>query len=172
MSDRVEQQRQFVDRWEAFKPPTSGAWEQKRRLAAAMRGVINRLVQSNAPEDQLQHAAIELERYADRLAGHPRLRRGDRDTPAPAEPDVGTFVDQSPITGLANPLAPPISLTPEADWCVVGRVSYDAAFEGLQRARRELARMSGATLPAPPSSPEERALWREGATELVDRVWP
>jgi acyl-coenzyme A thioesterase PaaI-like protein len=130
LSDRVEQQRQFVDRWEAFKPPTSGAWEQKRRLAAAMRGVINRLVQSNAPEDQLRRAAIELERYADRLAGHPRLRRGDRDTPAPAEPDVGTFVDQSPITGLANPLAPPISLTPEADWCVVGRVSYDVAFEG------------------------------------------
>jgi len=130
VSDRVEQQRQFVERWEAFKPPSNGAWEQKRRLATAMRCVINRLVQSNAPEDQLRSAAIGLERYADRLAGHPPLRHGDRDTPAPAEPDVGTFVDQSPITGLANPLAPPITLTPEADWCVVGRVSYDAAYEG------------------------------------------
>lgn len=130
MNDRAEQQRQFVDRWEAFKPPTSGAWEQKRRLATAMRCVINRLVQSDAPEDQLQRAAEGLERYAERLADHPRLRRGDRDTPAPAEPDVGTFVDQSPLTGLANPLAPPITLTPEAEWCVVGRVNYDAAFEG------------------------------------------
>jgi len=130
VSDREEQQRQFVDRWEAFKPPTSGAWEQKRRLATAMRLVINRLVQSNAPESELQRAAEGLERYADRLAGHPRLRRQDRSTPAPAEPDVGTFVDQSPFTGLANPLAPPIRLVEEAEWCVVGNVTYDAAYEG------------------------------------------
>jgi len=130
VSDRAEQQRRFVERWEAFRPPTSGAWEQKRRLATAMRRVIHRLVRSDAPEEQLGQAAERLERYADRLATHPRLRRAGRDSPAPAEPDVGTFVDQSPLTGLANPLAPPITLTPEADWRVVGRVRFDAAFEG------------------------------------------
>jgi acyl-coenzyme A thioesterase PaaI-like protein len=128
--ERSEEQRVFVERWERFKPPTSGAWEQKRRLAAAMRRVIHGLVQNDAPEAELERAAGGLEQYAERLARHPRLRRQDRSTPAPAEPDVGTFVDQSPFTGLANPLAPPIVLVEEAEWCVVGHVRYDAAYEG------------------------------------------
>lgn len=130
MSDREKQQRQFVDRWEAFKPPSSAAWDQKRRLATAMRLVINRLIQSDAPEAELRGAAEGLEAYSERLAHHPRLRRGDRDTPIPPEPDVGTFVDQSPFCGLANPLAPPIELIEDAEWSVVGHVSYDAAYEG------------------------------------------
>ena len=53
----------------------TGAWGQKRRLAAAMRLVIERLVPSNAPEDELRLAAEGLERYADALTAHPRLRR-------------------------------------------------------------------------------------------------
>jgi acyl-coenzyme A thioesterase PaaI-like protein len=130
MSDRAERQREFVDRWEALKPPTSGAWVQKRRLATAMRRVISRMVQSNAPEAELRRAAEALERYSQRLASHPRLRRGDRDSSVPAEPDVGTFVDQSPFLGMANPLSPPISLHEKDEWCVAGRVRYGAAYEG------------------------------------------
>ncbi|MFQ5417463.1 MAG: PaaI family thioesterase [Myxococcota bacterium] len=130
MNDRAERQREFVERWEALLPPTSGAWVQKRRLATAMRRVISRLVQSNAPESELRGAADALERYSTRLATHPRLRREDRDTEAPADPDVGTFVDQSPLTGMANPLAPPIVLQEEDEWRVVGRVRYGAAYEG------------------------------------------
>jgi hypothetical protein len=48
--DRSEHQRQFVERWEALKPPTSGAWLQKRRLAAAMRIVIGRVIYAAAYE--------------------------------------------------------------------------------------------------------------------------
>ena len=130
MSDRMDRQRRFVDRWAAAKPPSSAAWVQKRRLATPMRAVIHRLVQSNAPEDELRRAAERLEQYSERLAHHPRLRRGDRDTPIPPDPDVGTFVDQSPFTGLANPLSPPIELVETAEWAITGHVTYDAAFEG------------------------------------------
>ena len=130
MSERADRQREYVERWQAFLPPTSGAWVQKRRLATAMRRVIRRLVQSNAPEDELRDAADALERYSKRLATHPRLRREDRRTAAPADPEVGTFVDQSPFVGMANPLAPPIVLQEEAEWRVVGRVTYGAAYEG------------------------------------------
>lgn len=130
MSDRAERQREFIERWEAGQPPTSSAWVQKRRLATAMRRVIGRLVQSNAPEEELRQAADALERYSAQLAEHPRLRRGDRRTEMPAEPDVGTFVDQSPFIGMANPLAPPIVLQEDAEWRVVGRVTYGAAYEG------------------------------------------
>ena len=50
-------------------------WEQKRRLASAMRMVIERLVPSDAPEDELRTAADALERYAEQLKKHPRLTR-------------------------------------------------------------------------------------------------
>jgi acyl-coenzyme A thioesterase PaaI-like protein len=130
VNERARRQRAFVERWEAFKPPTSGAWVQKRRLATAMRRVIGRMIESNAPEDELRRAADNMERYSERLATHPRLKRSDRDSDAPAEPDVGTFVDQSPFQGMANPIAPPIHLQEEDEWCVVGRVTYGAAYEG------------------------------------------
>jgi hypothetical protein len=130
VSERRRRQREFVERWEALQPATSGAWIQKRRLATAMRLVIDRLVQSDAPEDELRRAAEGLEKYSQRLAGHPRLRRAHRDSEPTPDPDVGTFVDQSPFVGLANPLAPPISLREEAEWCISGSVTYGAAYEG------------------------------------------
>jgi acyl-coenzyme A thioesterase PaaI-like protein len=130
VSDRAERQREFVERWEAFKPPSSGAWVQKRRLATAMRRVIGRMIESNAPEDELRRAAENMERYAERLARHPRLKRTGRTTEPPVEPDVGTFVDQSPFQGMANPLAPPIVVQEADEWCVEGRVTYGVAYEG------------------------------------------
>jgi len=42
--------------WEGSKEESS-KWVQKRRLADAMRLVIERLVTSNAPEDELRRAA-------------------------------------------------------------------------------------------------------------------
>ncbi|MFQ5417552.1 MAG: hypothetical protein ACE5FL_10950, partial [Myxococcota bacterium] len=85
-----------------------GAWVQKRRLADAMRQVIGRLVQSNAPEEELRTAADALERYADQLASHPRLKRYEGYAESANAGEVGAFFDQSPLIGLANPLAPPI----------------------------------------------------------------
>jgi len=130
MSDRAERQREFMERWEACIPATSPAWEQKRRLATAMRRVISHLVQSNAPESELHQAAEAMERYSERLASHPTLRRAGRDSQSPATPEEITFVDQSPFAGLANPLAPPIRLEEDDAWAVVGYVTYGAAYEG------------------------------------------
>jgi acyl-coenzyme A thioesterase PaaI-like protein len=107
-----------------------GTWVQKRRLAEAMRQVIGRLVRSNAPEDELRRAAEGLERYAEQLAGHERLKRYEGYSESANTGDVGAFVDQSPMIGLANPLAPPIRIEQTGDRCAVGRVSFGAAYEG------------------------------------------
>jgi acyl-coenzyme A thioesterase PaaI-like protein len=107
-----------------------GAWVQKRRLADAMRTVIDRLVQSNAPEDELRAAADALERYAEQLEGHERLRRYEGFGEAANAGDVGAFFDQSPMIGLANPLAPPVRLEDVDDTSAVGRVTFGAAYEG------------------------------------------
>ena len=107
-----------------------GAWVQKRRLAGAMREVIGRLVQSNAPEEELRTAADALERYAAQLAGHPRLKRYEGYAESANAGDVGSFFDQSPMIGLANPLAPPIHIEQTGERSAIGSVSFGAAYEG------------------------------------------
>ena len=55
--------------WSSAHLEATGAWAERRRLAKAMREVIDRLVTSDAPEAELRAAANALERYAGRLAG-------------------------------------------------------------------------------------------------------
>jgi acyl-coenzyme A thioesterase PaaI-like protein len=107
-----------------------GAWVQKRRLAAAMRQVIGRLVQSNAPEDELSAAADALERYADQLASHEKLKRYEGFGESANAGDVGAFFDQSPMIGLANPLAPPIRIEQTGPQTATGRAKFGPAYEG------------------------------------------
>ncbi|MFP8878403.1 MAG: PaaI family thioesterase, partial [Myxococcota bacterium] len=108
----------------------TGAWSQKRRLAAAMRLVIERLVPSDAPEDELRLAAEGLERYADALTEHPRLRRVSGSPESANAGDIGAFFDQSPLIGLANPLAPPIRISASGDMTAEGVVTFGSAYEG------------------------------------------
>lgn len=106
------------------------AWEQKRRLARAMRLVIERLVPSNAPEEELRRAAEGLERYAELLEAHPRLKHFHGYAESANAGDVGAFFDQSPMIGLANPLAPPITIGRSGERTAVARVRFGSAYEG------------------------------------------
>lgn len=115
--------------WSATSAAASGAWAQKRRLAAAMRLVIERLVSTDAPEDELRLAADGLERYAKRLETHPRRRRPVGFAEAANAGDVAAFFDQSPLIGHSNPMAPPMALHVEND-TVRGTVTFGAAYEG------------------------------------------
>jgi acyl-coenzyme A thioesterase PaaI-like protein len=68
--------RRFAARgWGADVLPASGVWQERRRLADAMRVVIERLITSNAPEEELREATRRLEQYAEHLATHPRRMR-------------------------------------------------------------------------------------------------
>lgn len=126
-----ERRRQiFMTHWQAANRPAEGAWAQKRRLAAAMRRVIERLVTSDAPEDELGAAADRLEQYADHLATHPQGRRYLGFAEAANAGSVGAFFDASPVIGLANPLAPPLRLSVREGDRFVGEVRFGAAYEG------------------------------------------
>ncbi len=120
----------ILSHWEAAQTPASGAWAQKRRLAAAMRLVIGRLVESNAPEDELSAAADGLERYAERLASHPRLHRLEGFAESATAGDGIAFFDQSPVIGLSNPLAPPISVRQSGPLSAEAHANFGAAYEG------------------------------------------
>jgi acyl-coenzyme A thioesterase PaaI-like protein len=128
--DRDERAGTPRSHWEAPQAEASGAWQEKRRLAAAMRLVIERLVASNAPEEELRSAAQQLERYAEHLRSHPRLDHFQGYAESANAGDVGAFFDQSPLIGLANPLAPPVRLAKTGDRTAEGRVRFGSAYEG------------------------------------------
>jgi acyl-coenzyme A thioesterase PaaI-like protein len=132
-------------RWVALEQPVTGVWAERRRLAAAMRLVIERLIASDAPETELREAANRLEQYADHLDTHPRRKRYEgiaesalaqmRETgkvPEPAEMSraigPGHF-DFSPLIGRSNPLAPPIFLR-EENGRVYAEAVFGTAYEG------------------------------------------
>jgi acyl-coenzyme A thioesterase PaaI-like protein len=100
-----------------------------RRLADAMRLVIDRLVASKAPAEVVAEAAASLEEIAASLGGYPRGHSFEGFAESANSGDPHAFFDHSPIIGRANPLAPPLSLRVE-DGKVVGTGTFGAAYEG------------------------------------------
>jgi len=113
----------------AAVPEREGVWAEKRRLAAAMREVIDRIVTTEAPEDELRAAADRLEQYARRLATQPRRFVTWGSPEASMAGSVGGFFDLSPFMGLANPLAPPMILWVDGE-VVRGKVTFGWAYQG------------------------------------------
>ncbi len=68
--------------WDVMDKEAVGSWAENRRLARAMRRVIEGLVKIDAPEAELRPAAEALERYAERLPSTPSAR-GPRAIPRP-----------------------------------------------------------------------------------------
>jgi acyl-coenzyme A thioesterase PaaI-like protein len=128
----------FRRRWEASQLPVSGVWQARRRLAAAMRSVIERLTTSDAPEAELEVAAARLEDYAERLGTHPHRNRyvgfAESALADAAREDAealgGGHFDYSPLIGRSNPLAPPISVEADEDGNVTARCVFGSAYEG------------------------------------------
>jgi acyl-coenzyme A thioesterase PaaI-like protein len=115
--------------WDTTKDEP-GKWAQKRRLADAMRLVIERLAPSDAPEAELRRAADALEAYAHQLESHPRLRYVHGFAESANAGDVAAFFDQSPLIGLANPLAPPMTIVKTGERTAEGIVTFGSAYEG------------------------------------------
>jgi acyl-coenzyme A thioesterase PaaI-like protein len=131
VADESDRKERFMrGQWDPSTTQVSAAWQQKRRLADAMRLVIERLVASNAPEGELRQAAEQLERYAEHLQTHPRLRHFQGYAESANAGDIAAFFDQSPMIGLANPLAPPIRLAKTGERTAEGRVVFGSAYEG------------------------------------------
>lgn len=120
--------------------PVTPRRSEGRRLATAMREVIDLLVSTTASTDELGTAADDLEALAATLRGLPtgqtylgfsesanagQALRGLQ----PGDPEWSAFFDHSPFIGLANPLSPPIELQYSGDR-VIGHVTFGAAYEG------------------------------------------
>lgn len=118
-----------VTSWTSNQTAATGRRAQAHRLAAAMRKVIDELVQVAAPEEDLRQAANALERYAKRLAKYPTSRSYEGFAETANAGDPNAFFDHSPLVGFANPLAPPIELSVQGQM-VRGLATFGLAYEG------------------------------------------
>jgi acyl-coenzyme A thioesterase PaaI-like protein len=106
-----------------------------RRLGAAMRLVMERMVSTDAPASELAAAAAQVEALAERLSsfGHGGLYREFAEEPGVLErrgkAHPASFFDFAPLLGRSNPLAPPLSIEVVGDQ-VIGRARFGDAYEG------------------------------------------
>jgi len=121
----------LYSRWQ--EPPTSMMTVRRvemRRIADSMRIIIERLVATAAPTENLIEAADELARVAlafDKFRGATEYEGFSEAANAGADPHAS--FEHSPFIGQANPLAPPIRLQ-QIDNKVHGRVIFGSAYEG------------------------------------------
>jgi len=132
MDDEIESEiaRQQREKLYPLKETREDVWFEKRRLASALRLVIERAVPSDAPVEELTRAADALEEYAAQLEQHPRFPRRMGFPEAATSGDTLAFFDQSPLIGLANPLAPPMRLSVTGNDTALGEVAFGSAYEG------------------------------------------
>ncbi len=129
-----------------MQPPQASMWPhfdddetperraEVRRVADALRSVIERFVATTAPIEVFQGLADDLEGIAERLSEYPQghLYFGFAESAiageSVTEDSEGPF-DNSPLMGKSNPLAPPMTLEMEKDR-VIGTVVCGSAYEG------------------------------------------
>jgi acyl-coenzyme A thioesterase PaaI-like protein len=108
-----------------------GNWGAKRKLASAIRELMDCLCATDAPEDELLAIAHQVEESARRFSDQPRMINPPGVAEGSLVGGMEIFMDRSPVKGLSNPIAPPADLTPDHDAQLVhGSVTFGNAYEG------------------------------------------
>ncbi|MGE5594640.1 MAG: PaaI family thioesterase [Hyphomicrobiales bacterium] len=115
--------------WLPDDTPPEGQRAALHRLAAALRRTISALMESNAPEDELNAAAEAAERFAASLEAGPQGRAHWGYAESSISGNPSAFLDNSPVIGLGNPVAPPLKMT-VVEGGVEGRVTFGIQYEG------------------------------------------
>jgi acyl-coenzyme A thioesterase PaaI-like protein len=117
------------NRWQESEPtPEVRA---KREVASALRTLVHAISGSGASLEALETLAAQLGAHADDLTSHGSSGSEDSGAYPSPVPGMENFRDRSPITGHANPLAPPATLVTDMEAEVVrGEVTFGPAFEG------------------------------------------
>ncbi|MCB1039682.1 MAG: PaaI family thioesterase [Acidimicrobiales bacterium] len=100
-----------------------------KELADAARALVDRLVATDAPDEVIAAATAEVRSAADRFEGFHQGSLYGFSEMANAGKREDPLYDHSPLIGIANPLAPPMSIREEAD-TIVAEVTFGQAYEG------------------------------------------
>ena len=102
------------------------------QLADGLRRIIARLALVRPPVDALQRAATAASSFADELDRLPQRSTSWEVSEAGLMPR--DFVGYSPVSGVNNPVAPPLSMRviegPDGEHTIEGSVTYGPAYEG------------------------------------------
>lgn len=105
-----------------------------RRIAGAVRRLVEDLVGADADPADLRDVADELEEVATRFRrDRPRSMYDGFAEAAVAGGELDPFFDHSPLIGQANPVAPPITVTlsgTSTEGIARGEVTFGSAYEG------------------------------------------
>ncbi len=131
MSKKTDLQKGFKYWQDATGEGMEGPWTEKRRLASAMRRVIQGLIETDAPLEELAAAADALEVFGERLERLPRRDNYEGWAETSPSGNVHAFFDKSPVIGLSNPLAPPIRLDADPEnQRAFGYANFGSPYEG------------------------------------------
>jgi hypothetical protein len=115
---------------EEITPAISGEWEAKRRVAAALRELNQVLVSSTPPVEELHALASRLEATARDFAAQPRIFGRLAFVEARSHGNFRQLAHElNPLSGMSNPLAPPLNIWIEGD-VAHGRALLSWAYEG------------------------------------------
>ncbi|MGH9057452.1 MAG: PaaI family thioesterase [Acidimicrobiales bacterium] len=112
-----------------LEPDGDGHRAAAKRVAESLRGAIEKLTATTAPPEVLEAAAATMAEVVALLDGYGSDRHYEGTAEGSGMGLNRAFLDWSPLTGLSNPLAPPIHLSVEGS-AVVGRVRFGPAYEG------------------------------------------
>jgi acyl-coenzyme A thioesterase PaaI-like protein len=108
-----------------------GTWPAKRKLASAIRELMDCLCATDASEAELLGIASAVEAAAARFTDQPVMQNPPGVAEGSLAGGMEMFMDRSPIVGLSNPIAPPVKLDPDHEQQVVhGTVTFGNAYEG------------------------------------------
>lgn len=115
---------------EEITPAISAEWEGRRRVAAALRKLNELLVSSDPPIADLHTLAAALEANVTSLAAHPRVLGRVAFVKGGNHGNFRQLAHElNPLSGISNPLAPPMNIWLEKD-LAHGRVTTGWAYEG------------------------------------------
>ncbi len=101
----------------------------RNALAAACRQIIDELASSTADSEEFGQARDLMLEAVTILAGSTHGRPYEGAEASLADYQEHMFIDHSPLVGLLNPLAPPITMSAEGT-DVTGLVTFGDAYEG------------------------------------------
>jgi acyl-coenzyme A thioesterase PaaI-like protein len=104
----------------------------KRRLAAALRALSVEVIDSDAPGQAYEEAAEGIENFTGRLKKHPRRVRHvgffESSTGSSEREFNYGMMDLSPLSGAANPQAPPMKVDNRQEGRAVGTVRFPSSY--------------------------------------------
>jgi len=103
--------------------------EALKELADAARDLVDRLVATDAPDEVIAAATTEVAAAAARFEGYHQGSLYGFSEMANAGGREDPLYDHSPLIGIANPLAPPMTIR-EEDGIIVAEVLFGQAYEG------------------------------------------